>query len=67
MRSPAEFYDRDDSDHDEETPLLRDQSHNATHRQTPLPTAQVSVLVLPWIADSIVAYSISPYINQVRK
>jgi len=66
MTSPAEF---DDGDYDEETSLLRAQSHNgvnATHRQTQLPTAQVSVLVLLWIAESIVASSISPYINQVR-
>ena len=64
MGSPAEC---DDSDNHDETPLLRAQSHNAMYRQTPLPAAQISVLVLPWIADIMVTYSISPYINQVRK
>jgi hypothetical protein len=53
----------------DETPLLRAQSDDAgdaPHKQTPLPATQISVLVLPWIAESIVAHSISPYINQVR-
>ncbi|KAH9955871.1 MFS general substrate transporter [Russula dissimulans] len=52
----------------DETPLLRAQSDDAgdaPHKQTPLPATQISVLVLPWIAESIVAHSISPYINQL--
>lgn len=63
MRSPAGLDDSDDRD--EETPLLRAQSHNATLRQTPLPTTQISLLVLPWITESIALCSISPYINQL--
>jgi len=60
-RSPARF----DND-DEENPLLRAaDSDDAPHRPTPLPTTQILVLILPWIAEAIVSYSISPYINQV--
>ena len=64
--SPVRFNDYDN----DETPLLRVQNADpgdAPRIQTPLPTSQISVLVLPWIAESIVAHSISPYINQVRQ
>jgi len=54
-----------DNDSDE-TPLLRVQSGDAPRKQTPLPIFQISVLVLPWMAESIMAHSISPYINQVQ-
>ncbi|KAI9460709.1 MFS general substrate transporter [Russula earlei] len=50
---------------DEETPLLRVQNGDTSHKPTQLPTIQISVLVVPWIAESIVAHSISPYINQL--
>ena len=61
MTSPARV-----DDNDEETPFLQIPSDDTPYKPTPLPTAQVSVLLLPWIAEAIVAHSISPYINQVR-
>jgi hypothetical protein len=62
MRPPARSSDNDD----EEAPLLRVQKDDGTSpKPTPLPTAQISVLLLPWIAETIVSHSISPYINQV--
>jgi len=61
MRPPARSGDNDD----EETPLLRVQGDGTSLKPTPLPTAQISLLVLPWIAETIVSHSISPYINQV--
>jgi hypothetical protein len=66
MRSPREFDDNDDRG--ERTPLLRvvQIDADAPLKQTPLPTVQVSALVLPWIAEAVVMNSISPYINEVR-
>jgi len=57
---PARFDDNND-----ETPLLRVQSGDTPRKRTPLPTTQISALVFPWIAESLVSYSISPYINQL--
>jgi hypothetical protein len=62
MRSPARS---DDSSNDEETPLLSAQSDDTPLKPSPFPTIQISVLVLPWIAETVMTYSISPYINQV--
>jgi len=64
MRSPARS---DDSNSDEETPLLSVQSDDTPLKPSPspFPTIQISVLVLPWIAETVMTYSISPYINQV--
>jgi hypothetical protein len=63
MRPPAVS----DDNNDEETPLLSQGRDGPPHKPTttPLPTSQVAVLLLPWIAESIVSQSISPYINQV--
>jgi len=61
MRSPA----RIDDNNDEGTSLLRVQSDDVSHKPTPLPTAQVLALFLPYISESVVSNSISPYINQV--
>jgi hypothetical protein len=63
MRSQAVA--RSDNDGDEETPLLRAQCDDASQQPTPLPTAQVLALFLPYISESVVSNSISPYINQV--
>jgi hypothetical protein len=60
MGSPARPADNDN----EGTPLFH--SDDSSHEPTPLPAAQVSVLMLPWMAEAIVGLSISPYINQVR-
>ncbi|KAI0290669.1 MFS general substrate transporter [Russula brevipes] len=54
-----------DDNSNEETALLPVQSNDAPHEPSPLPRAQISVLVLPWITESIVSHSISPYINQL--
>ena len=56
MRSQTRFED------DEETPLF---NHGPLNKPTPLPIAQVSILVLPIIAEAVSSLSISPYINQV--
>ena len=61
MRSPT----RSGDSNDEESLLLSVHSDNIPQKATPLPIAQVSVLVLPWIGESIVFCSIGPYINQV--
>jgi hypothetical protein len=61
MRVPT----RSDVNDDEETPLLHVQGEDAILKSTPLPAAQISVLILPWIAETIVSHSMSPYINQV--
>ena len=49
----------------EETPFLQNQdvSHPA---RTPLPIAQISILLTAWFAESITMHSISPYLNQVK-
>lgn len=61
MRSLA----RPDDTNDEETSLLQAQGDDTSHKPTPLPTTQIAILVLPWIAETIVYHSISPYVNQV--
>jgi hypothetical protein len=61
MRAPT----RSDVNDDEETPLLHVQGEDTTLKSTPLPAAQISILILPWIAETIVSHSMSPYINQV--
>ncbi|KAI9455165.1 MFS general substrate transporter [Lactarius psammicola] len=57
----------DNHEFDEETPFLPNQeglSHlNPT--RTPLPIAQISVLLTAWLAESITSQSISPYLNQL--
>ncbi|KAH9980688.1 major facilitator superfamily domain-containing protein [Russula compacta] len=62
MMSPPGF----DDNGSEETPLLRVQCNNPPSKPTPLPTIQILVLLFPWIVESIVDSSISPYLNQVR-
>ena len=56
MTPPARFEDN------EETPLL---NYGSLNKSTPLPIAQVSILVLPWIAEASASLSLSTYINQV--
>jgi len=52
---------------DEETPFLPNQEVlpdlNPAH--TPLPTAQISILLTAWIAECITSQSIGPYLNQL--
>jgi hypothetical protein len=54
----------DNPEPDEETPFLSNQKALPPTR-TPLPTAQISILLTAWLAESITAQSISPYLNQV--
>ncbi|KAH9059723.1 MFS general substrate transporter [Lactarius vividus] len=52
---------------DEETPFFPNQEalpHSNTTR-TPLPIAQISILLTAWLAESITSQSISPYLNQL--
>ena len=46
---------------EEETPLLQ----NSPPARTPLPIAQISILLTAWLAECVTAQSILPYINQV--
>ena len=62
MMSPPRF----DDNGNEETPLLRGQCDDPPPKRTPLPTIQILVLLFPWIIESMVDSSISPYLNQVR-
>ena len=56
MRAQTRFEDN------EETPLF---NYGPSNERTPLPIAQVSILVLPFIAEASASLSIGPYINQV--
>lgn len=49
---------------DEETPLL--QRSNAPRQPTPLPKAQLFLLLLLRLAEPITSNSISPYISEVN-
>jgi hypothetical protein len=49
---------------EEATPLLRDE--NPPRKETPLPFAQILVLLLLQLTEPITSLSIRPYINQVR-
>jgi hypothetical protein len=53
---------------DEETPFLPNEEAlpHSTPTETPLPTAQVFVLLTAWLAEAITSQSISPYLNQVQ-
>ena len=48
---------------DEETPLL--QRDNAPRKPTPLPKAQMFLLLLIRLAEPITSHSISPYMSEV--
>jgi hypothetical protein len=52
---------------DEETPFLPNQEvlPDSNPTRTPLPIAQISILLTAWLAESITSYSISPYLNQL--
>jgi hypothetical protein len=54
----------DDREVDEETPFLPRRDDFSPAR-TPLPIAQISILLTAWLAECITAQSIIPYINQV--
>ncbi|KAI9443948.1 MFS general substrate transporter [Lactarius indigo] len=57
----------DDHEIDEETPFFPDQQvlPDSNPIRTPLPTAQISILLTAWLADSVLSHSISPYLNQL--
>ena len=58
----------DNREVDEEIPFLpnREVLPESNPTRTPLPIAQISILLTAWLAESITSHSISPYINQVR-
>ncbi len=56
----------DNREIEEETPFLQDVQRDFPPTPTPLPIAQISILLTTWLADSIVSNSISPYLNQVQ-
>ncbi|KAH9059711.1 MFS general substrate transporter [Lactarius vividus] len=51
---------------DEETPLLPDQE-DLNSSQTPLPTAQITILLTARLAESILSNSIGSYLNQLLR
>ncbi|KAF8267244.1 MFS general substrate transporter [Lactarius quietus] len=57
---------KDNCDVDEETPFLPrfETLPDSNPTRTPLPIAQISVLLTAWLAESITSQSISPYLNQ---
>ncbi|KAH9054507.1 MFS general substrate transporter [Lactarius vividus] len=56
----------DNHEIDEETPFLPNQGPpDLNLTRTPLPTAQISVLLTAWLSQSILSNSISPYLNQL--
>ncbi|KAI9443964.1 MFS general substrate transporter [Lactarius indigo] len=57
----------DDHEVDEETPLFPNQEalRDLNPTQTPLPMAQICILLTAWLAESITTHSISPYLNQL--
>jgi MFS family permease len=59
----------DNHEVDEETPFLPNQEvlPDSNSTRTPLPIAQVSILLTAWLAESITSHSISPYLNQLVK
>ncbi|KAI9443932.1 MFS general substrate transporter [Lactarius indigo] len=59
--SPKRFQGTPESE--EETPLLHD--GNAPRTKTPLPIAQVAILLLLQLCEPITSLSIKPYINQL--
>ncbi|KAH9059727.1 hypothetical protein EDB87DRAFT_1684367 [Lactarius vividus] len=63
--SPTSF--EDNHEVDEETALLPNQEvlPDLNPTRTPLPMAQISILLTAWLAESITSHSISPYLNQL--
>ncbi|KAH9039471.1 MFS general substrate transporter [Lactarius deliciosus] len=61
-RSPPRF---EDDPIGEETPFLP--KDDATRHPTPLPRVQIAILFSIWLVGSIVAHSVSPYLNQLVK
>jgi hypothetical protein len=56
---------RFEDDIGEETPFIPNDDP-VPCKPTPLPTAQISILLSLWVAEAVVEHSITPYINQVR-
>jgi len=55
---------KDDREVDEETPFLP-RREDLPPARTPLPIAQISILLTAWLAECVTAQSILPYINQL--
>ncbi|KAF8267246.1 MFS general substrate transporter [Lactarius quietus] len=65
--SPTRF--ENNREVDEETALLPSQKvlSDSNPTQTPLPIAQIVILLTAWLAESIICQSISPYLNQLLR
>ena len=57
----------DDHELDEDAPFLPDQEvqPRSNLSPTPLPLAQICILLTVWFSESVISQSISPYLNQV--
>ncbi|KAH9015503.1 MFS general substrate transporter [Lactarius hengduanensis] len=62
QNSPPRF---EDDPIDEETPFLP--KDDATRNPTPLPRVQIAILISIWLVGSIVAHTVSPFLNQLVK
>ena len=62
--------DHEEHELDEVAPFLPDSEQEAIPhskpKRTPLPIAQILILLTAWFAESIISQSISPYLNQVQ-
>ncbi|KAN0136084.1 major facilitator superfamily [Lactarius tabidus] len=65
--TPIRFEDNHEAD--EDAPLLPGPKapSDSNPSQTPLPIAQISILLTAWLAESILSHSISPYLNQLLR
>ena len=70
---PLTRFEDDHEEHelDEAVPFLPDSDQEESLprsklKRTPLPIAQISILLTAWFAESIISQSINPYINQVQ-
>ena len=64
---PPTTFEDDVIEYGDETPFLKNDDPDALpHKPTPLPMKQISVLLVLWIAESVIDNSISPYLNEVR-
>lgn len=68
LSMPTTTFEDEVIDYEDETPFLKNDDPDTPPRKpTPLPKKQISVLLVLWIAESVIDNSISPYLNQVRK
>ena len=64
MSLTKDHHEANNLDEDEETPLLSSREDFPPAR-TPLPIAQISILLTAWLAECVTAQSILPYVSEV--